>query len=109
MTPAEALAAAQAAGVTIEARIWCDEPDSLPPPVRAVLRAHRAEVLRLLVDPAIHVLCGRCGAVSQQFVAIENPTGWTCSTCSPDWKYERDERFAIQTEGAETLERGRAA
>lgn len=109
MSPADALAAARAAGVAIEARLWCDADDRLPAGVRAALKDHRDEVLRLLVDPAIHVLCGRCGGASQRFIAVENPTGWTCSTCSPDWQYERDERAAIQTEGAELLATRRAA
>jgi hypothetical protein len=108
MTPAELIAAAKGAGVTLRPRLWADHPDRLQPEIRAAIRADMDGIIRELVDPFIVVLCGRCGS-SQRFIAIENPTGWTCSTCSPDWKYERDERFAIQTEGAELLERRNVA
>jgi len=108
MTGADLIRSAQGAGVTLRARLWVEGVEKLQPEIRAAIRAHETEIIRELVDPTVIVLCARCGG-SQRFVAIENPTGWTCSTCSPDWEYERAERFAIQTEGAELLARGRAA
>ncbi|HEX7388646.1 MAG TPA: hypothetical protein VF286_00950, partial [Acidiphilium sp.] len=59
----------------------------------------RAEVLRLLVDPAIIVLCARCGTASRRFIEVVNPEGWTCERCSPDWQAEAMERDAIAAEG----------
>jgi hypothetical protein len=108
MTPNELIEAARAAGVTLRTRIWADNADALRPEIRAAIRADEAEIVRHLVDPFIIVLCARCGG-SQRFVAIENPEGWTCSICSPDWKMENVERVAIQTETDFSLETPKAA
>lgn len=99
MNARDLLRRATAAGVKIEARLWCDAPDHLPPDLRAALSEHRAEVMRLLIDPAIIVLCGRCGTASRRLVAVENPEGWQCDRCSPDWRYDHEEREAIEAEG----------
>ncbi len=48
--------AAGAAGVTLEARLWCDAPDRLAPELRDALAVERPAVLRLLLD-------GQTGAV----------------------------------------------
>ncbi|MBV9812238.1 MAG: hypothetical protein JO326_05770 [Acetobacteraceae bacterium] len=42
--------AAEAAGVRLEARLWCDAPDRLAPALRDALAAERPAVLRLLLD-----------------------------------------------------------
>ena len=42
--------AAAAAGVTLEARLWCDAPDRLAPELREALAGARPAVLRLLLD-----------------------------------------------------------
>jgi hypothetical protein len=44
--------AAEAAGVRLEARLWCDAPDRLAPELRGALAAARPAVLRLLLDGA---------------------------------------------------------
>lgn len=99
MTPTNLTEAARAVGVSLRVRIFAEGADRLPEEVREAIKAKEADVVRHLVDPTIIVLCARCGG-SRQFVAIENPTGWTCSNCSPDWQYERDERAAIIAESA---------
>jgi hypothetical protein len=119
MTPVEALAAARAAGVVIEARIWCDNPDHLPLPIRDALREHRAEILRRLVDAhaprhvrlsdhpveaaSITVPCSRCGTLSRRYLSIINPDLWQCDACLPtdpnDHAYKAIERQAIIAEG----------
>ncbi len=99
MTPAELTEAARAVGVSLRVRIFAEGVDRLSAEIRAAIKAKEADVARHLVDPTIIVLCARCGR-SQRFVAIENSEGWTCSDCSPDWQYERDERAAIIAESA---------
>ncbi len=42
--------AAEAAGVRLEARLWCDQPDRLDPELRDALAHARPAVLRLLLD-----------------------------------------------------------
>jgi len=46
--------AAVAAGVRLEARLWCDQLDQLTPEMRGALGANRSAVLRLLLEGQIN-------------------------------------------------------
>ncbi|HQT74939.1 MAG TPA: hypothetical protein PLX84_13460 [Acidiphilium sp.] len=108
MTAGELIEAARRAGVTLRARVWAENPDQLQPEIRSAIRADEADILRELVHPRILILCAACGS-AREIVAIENPGGWLCDGCAPDWQYVADERAAIVTEGADLLRDRRAA
>ncbi|MCF3947793.1 hypothetical protein AiwAL_15970 [Acidiphilium sp. AL] len=50
MSAATLIWRAAEAGVTLRPRIWADGADRLPDDVRAELRAHEADIIRLLLD-----------------------------------------------------------